>query len=490
MTKIRIPAMDIARRHPLFLKGTTDAAYARFASDLAELMEKLNIEEFKGDNLRELAIVLTMYYEDMISDLGIWNALTDSFQELYGRQLPFYDVDMQNYYRNEPNVEDIRFLIWLLMTRTEPSAVVSPDTPALEAAARTACSLMDKRFEDMPVNEELKEFFTKAEFAQNFYAQLDLMKWSYFACYASCNENAPMLIRQQAQRLSFSLNCPPPIAVNVAESIAMFENRLQPLAMRPQDWLARIVRNNGNAEAADRIASQRYLPFDFYLITDAVKGESMTFESLRGEKFTLSDLRLSHPQPECYDSKSAMVFFVEYGGEFYIGAQGSWSNNTEAFDAEKKARKHNTTLCLDNRRKLIEENSGSPLFYFNNADMLRLFLTERVGLPKKTVSQLTLPQEEMDFTVFVRESDFNVVYFPNVARLICDPRNPLYDAEYAKVNTFGNIFMLPGDMLRYLHEHDMLPEARINCFGGEEEGKKIVKDNFDFFARMMQGSAY
>ena len=103
------------------------------------------------------------------------------------------------------------------------------------------------------MNEELKEFFTKAEFAQNFYAQLDLMKWSYFACYASCNENAPMLIRQQAQRLSFSLNCPPPIAVNVAESIAMFENRMQPLAMRPQDWLARIVRNNGNAEAATRL---------------------------------------------------------------------------------------------------------------------------------------------------------------------------------------------------------------------------------------------
>ena len=49
----------------------------------------------------------------------------------------------------------------------------------------------------------------------------------------------------------------------MAESIAMFENRLQPLAMRPQDWLARIVRNNGNAEAADKIASQRYLPFLF-----------------------------------------------------------------------------------------------------------------------------------------------------------------------------------------------------------------------------------
>lgn len=106
------------------------------------------------------------------------------------------------------------------------------------------------------------------------------------------------------------------------------------------------------------------------------------------------------------------------------------------------------------------------------------------------MSQLTLPQDEVDFTVFVRESDFNVVYFPNVARLICDPRNPLYDAEYAKAHTFSNIFMLPGDMLRYLNAHDMLPEARINCFGGEEEGRKVVKENFDFFARMMQGSAY
>lgn len=490
MKKIRIPAVDIARRHPLFVKGTTDAAYARFASDLAELLEKLNIEEIKGNNARELAIVLTMYYEDMVSDLGIWNALTDSFQELYGRQLPFYDVDMQNYYRNEPNIADMRFLVWLLMTRTEPSAVVSPDTPALEMVARAACSLMDKRFEEMPVNEELKDFFAKAEFADNYYAQRDVMKWTFFSCYASCNENSPLLVRQQAAHLSQSLNCPPPVAMNVAESIAMYESRLQPLAMRPQDWLARIVRGNGNAEAADRIAAQRYLPFDFYRITDAKHGESMSFESLKGEHFTVSDRNLCHPQQECYDCKSTMAFFVEYGGEIFIGTQSSWSPNTDAFDAEKKARKQNTTLCIANRRKLIDDNDGSPLFYFNNADMLRLFLTERVGLPAKAVSQLSLPKEDVDFTVFVRKADFNVIYFPNVARLIKDERNPLYDEEYAKQNTFGNIFMLPGDMLRYLNEHDMLPEARINCFGGEEEGRRVVKENFDFFARMMQGTAY
>lgn len=490
MNKIRVPAVDIARRHPIGVKSVTDAAYARFATDVAQLLEKLNIEGFEGNNARELAIVMTMYYEDMISDLGIWNALTDSIQELYGRLLPFYDVDMDNYYRNEPNAIDLRFLIWLFMTRNEPASIVSPDTPALDEAARAVCALMDKRFEEMPVNSELKDFFTHADFASNYYAQRDVLKWSYFSCYASCNENAPMLVMQQAQNLSRTLQCPPPTAVNISECVNVYEGRLQPLAMRAQDWLARILRNNGNNAAADKIASQRYLPFDFYRIIEARRGESMTFESLRGEKFTVSDANLAHPQPECYDCKSTMAFFAEYDGEFYIGSLSSWSEKTDAFENESRARKQNAKLCINNRRSLISDNNGSPLFYLKDANELREFLTERVGLPKTTVSQLPLPQEPIDFTVFVRESDNNVCYFPNVARIIKDERNPYYNAEYAKDNTFGNIFMLPGDMLRYLHDHGMLPDARINCFGGEEVGKRIVAENFDFFARMMQGSMY
>lgn len=490
MKKIRIPAMDIARRHPLGVKCTTDAAYARFASSLAELLENLNIEGFEGNNARQLAIVLTMYYEDMLADLGIWNSLTAKMQELYHRQLPFYDVDMNVYYRNEPNVDDVRFLIWLFMTRTEPAAVVSPDTPALDVAARAVCSLMDKRFEEMPVNDTLKEFFTKAEFAANYYAQRDILKWAEFSCYASCNEHAPQLVTQQAQSLSRTLNCPPPVALNVAESVSVYENRLQPLAMRPQDWVAAIVRSNGNEEAAKKIASQRYLAFDFYRIIDAKPGESITFESVKGAKFTASDENLCHPQKECYDCKSMMAFFVEYDGQFYIGSQSSWADNTDAFDHEREQRKLNANLCLANRRKLIDENGGSPLFYVKNSEQLRSFLIEMVGLPKKAVSQLTLPQEEVDFTIFVRESDYNVAFFPAVARYIRDGRNPFYDADFAKDHAFSNIFMLPGDLLRYLHEHDMLPDARINCFGGEEAGRKVVADNFDFFARMMQGNRY
>ena len=89
-----------------------------------------------------------------------------------------------------------------------------------------------------------------------------------------------------------------------------------------------------------------------------------------------------------------------------------------------------------------------------------------------------------------RERDLNICFYPEVAKFIKDDKNPYYDAEFAKTNTFAQLFGMDGDMVRYLVGNDMLPEATINCEGGEEAGKKIVHDNFDFLSRMMQGNLY
>ena len=46
MKTIRIAALDIANRHPLGMKCQTDSTYARFATELAELLAKQNIQGF------------------------------------------------------------------------------------------------------------------------------------------------------------------------------------------------------------------------------------------------------------------------------------------------------------------------------------------------------------------------------------------------------------------------------------------------------------
>lgn len=491
MKTIRIPAKAIAERHPLGVKCDTDAAYARFATDLADLLEKQNIEGFEGKNARELAIVLTMYYEDVISDFGVWHSFTTKMKELYGRFLPFYEVDEKEYFRDEPNNADVRFLIWLFISRVEPNSIVSPDTLAVEYASEVVGQMMDRRFEEMPVNQQLKEYLAKAPFADSFVQQRDLMKWFFFTNYLTCNERAMDIAMRQGLAFSRNMHCPTDMALRISECVAVYETRLQPLALRPQDWLGMVLDYNGRAEDAKKVAGQEYLPFDFYKVVEAEQGKGFTLEAIDGRKFEVSDDDMGHPAAECYGKKTVFSFFVKYGDRYYLGTESSWAPDTKAFDTERRQRKQLRSQCIANRRVLIEDNGGSPLYYMANAEELKKFLREKVGMPLKRIEGMQLPKDsKTTFTVFVREKDDNVCFYPDVAKYIKDDKNPYYDAEYAKANTFSNLFALDGAMVRYLIANDMLPEATINCEGGEEAGRKYVHENFDFLARMMQGSLY
>lgn len=491
MKTIRIAALDIANRHPLGLKCQTDSTYARFATELAELLAKQNIQGFEGHNVKELAIVLTMYYEDVLSDLGMWYSFTERMHQLYGRYLPFFDVDEKQYYRDEPNNVDIRFLIWLFISRTEPGYIVSPDTLAVEYASEVVGELMDRKFEEMPVNEELKEYFAHPAFENVFTMQRDAQKWFFFTNYLTCNEHAMGITMQQGMRFSRNMNCPPQLALRVSECVAVYENKLQPLALRPNEWLGMLLEYNGAKEEAARVKEQEYLPFDFYMIVEAEHGKGFTLETLEGKKFHVTDEDMGMPSDDCYSSKTVLSFFVKYGDRYYLGTESSWAPDTKAFDEERKSREAQRNQSKDEREKLIADNGGSPLFYFANADKMKSFLKDTVKMPAQRVETLQLPKEQnITFTLFVRERDLNICFYPEVAKFIKDDKNPYYDAEFAKTNTFAQLFGMDGDMVRYLVGNDMLPEATINCEGGEEAGKKIVHDNFDFLSRMMQGNLY
>lgn len=491
MKTIRIPAKDVAARHPLGVKCVTDADYAHFATNLADLLVKQNIQGIEGRNARELAIVLTMYMEDMVSDFGIWHAFTDRMKALYGHFLPFYEVDEKNYFRDEPNAVDVRILIWLFISRTEPGSIVSPDTLAIEYASEVVGKYMDEQFELMPVNEELKAFFAAPEWTENFVAQRNLMKWFFFTNYLTCNEHAADICTQQGLAFSRNMHCPTDMALMIAECVAVYETKLQPLALKPQEWLGSILEYNGFKEAAQRVEQQEYLPFDFYKVVEAEQGKGFTFESIEGKKFHVSDEDCGRPAPECYEKKTVFSFFVKFGDRYYIGTESSWAPDTKAFDEERKQRKRLRGQCMANRRVLIDDNGGSPLYYFANIDEMKTFLREKVGMPLKRIEEIKWQGDKnASFTVFVREKDDNVCFYPDVAKYIKDEKNPYYDEAYAKEHTFSNLFALDGSMVRYLIENNMLPEAKINCEGGDEVGKRIVHENFDFLARMMQGSLY
>lgn len=91
--------------HPYHNTDSVDLYYVNLANKI-----KKTILEVLGDNpysseesLDELACMLTAWFEDVISPLGIWKAFTTECEKVYGTKLPFYDLT-EEHYPDEINV--------------------------------------------------------------------------------------------------------------------------------------------------------------------------------------------------------------------------------------------------------------------------------------------------------------------------------------------------------------------------------------------------
>lgn len=82
--------------------------------------------------------------------------------------------------------------------------------------------------------------------------------------------------------------------------------------------------------------------------------------------------------------------------------------------------------------------------------------------------------------------------FPNIAKFICDAQNPYYNdkAQLMPLWTFF-IFEAPQSLLRYLFEHNMLPNICFPYLEGDATlAHQLVAENWDFLARFLKGNDY
>ena len=89
-----VNTQDIRKAHPRGLNSSSDQEYTDFANRLVKAM-RANSEsaDWSNDYLRTIAIKVTMYFEDLVSEVGLWKTFVNKHQQLYGKPLPFYDVD-------------------------------------------------------------------------------------------------------------------------------------------------------------------------------------------------------------------------------------------------------------------------------------------------------------------------------------------------------------------------------------------------------------
>ena len=138
--------------HPYTDANATDRYYVGIANHIYQILVDTEIN--LDDNwTKKTAITITAWFEDIISQTGIWQCFTEECERRYGARIPFYPIG-EDYFPDEVNQEDIRFLLWhCLQQRYEGEKIINPENPGIEIASSLIYELLSEEYETAPENE-------------------------------------------------------------------------------------------------------------------------------------------------------------------------------------------------------------------------------------------------------------------------------------------------------------------------------------------------
>lgn len=230
----------------------TDPYYHELANKILEAIVKENLlTSYPAQALQRLVICIIGYYQDIISDAGLWRGFINEHKRLYNKYLPFFELD-ENYVEYELNLADIKFLVWYAMCMNyEPRRVVSPLNDEFLKVADVVFTLLDENYDEAPVPEgfnlqEEIDFHDNNDQEKIFH----LANWLFMYSYLLTPANA-LTLTQNMQKLN---DKDPEYMHNLQRMVneSMVEDPTGPLALYLQEWLYLVLENKTLSAKKDK----------------------------------------------------------------------------------------------------------------------------------------------------------------------------------------------------------------------------------------------
>lgn len=492
---LQITVQDIVMRHPMGMRCATDFYYAKVGNRLLRQLSRNPAKHGLSEEVMiKMALKTVLYFEDVICDSGIWRSFVEKHQALYDKTLPFYSVKGE-YYADEPHVRDIQLLLWDVMMEEHENEIINPENPGLSAIAFDFYEVLDDEFEKAPINETLKDFFEHPVFIGDFIEMRNVLQWTCSTCYLTAGryklrgfhetfESIIKLLRFDSHdnRAVYAAMCQQP-----------FKYKTGMLALLPQEWLAGILECNGRNAEAEELRAIEFRPYDLYKL-DGFDDTFIRLSDTQGRevvvrKDSYGDMRDS----TLMATDGCVASFVKYLGEWNTNGMDSWGRFGKAYEEQReKKRRYKSGVPQKNYEAMMKKSGGSPLFYLRDGKDARRFLMEEVGIPESLMRPSELDDKEY-MVAWVPSPDEDVFFAPDAALAIMDERNPYYkavDDSETGMDLISAPGRLPGDMVRYLIAHNMLPDVALNHLNGAEAGRELAQKNLDFLARSIRRDQY
>lgn len=514
--KIPISLMEWERMHPFMTRYATDSYYCRVANRLSSIISSIVSIYYTQQDAKELALAVAAYFEDAVSELGMWRAFIEKHKQMYGRWLPWYDTS-EGYFEDEINLQDVQFVLWINMMRMREGAIVNPENPALLELAAAVYEVLEEEFESAPINDEFVDEVYGLETTEVFGKLKALMLWmenkSYLLKPSIQIDEDKDSMRDTLEDI-IDMSDRPGLSWYVTESYWCVAKPTGPLALRPCEWYALMREQKGITEGNDEIRKIKATPlYPFIIVRNDGVGD-LLLRSVTGAEYEVArdsfEIGSDYAIQENYLTLTILAY---YKGRWHVNGFSSSVPTKSRAEAEKKLAEFADALTEESglpidilgnldfdsteqfqvfmESKLVEKavksNGGSRLFYFPNAKeamdwQIKAFkLKEHGGLPESSALNLGGP-----VAVFLTEKG-KLCMVPAV-HLIADPANPYFaesDAE-SELGIIGDKGMMPTELVRYMMQRGFLRHLALNSVYGARRGRELLQDNISFLATFLR----
>lgn len=168
--KDRIYISDWQEMKPYQSHSSIDLYYLSICNEISKELDYVKKKDLviPTNKFKDFVCFIVSYFEDVISETNLFATFRKKHSELYGKKLPFYEVDEEDYFENEINYEDIKFLIWYFANACQDDDVLNTESVFIDLMAGDIFEIFENYFETAPENPKLKEAY-KLDLTDDFY---------------------------------------------------------------------------------------------------------------------------------------------------------------------------------------------------------------------------------------------------------------------------------------------------------------------------------
>lgn len=487
-SKILVTTRDWVAVHPKDLHCAADPLYAQLSSRLANFLYGIvgDSDTVTKDDFKIIGIDLAAYLEDKINGINLWNSFISLYREKYGREYPFFDVKSEDLIPDEPNLPDIRFLLWRGFSVSDPDSILNPLMEALQPVVEGVYDMLMEEFESIPESPELVEALYSPEIYDDPIKFRQLCCWiannAYLTCIADPEES--LMSVYETYYGFFEDSYPESVLFYGMQSYYSFNTKCGPLALPTTKWLGRMLEMSDVTTlraTGDKIGAIRTLSLLPYEVV-SVGADSCLLRSLSGSEMKLSFMMLR--EDSIKDIKSGQVLITslfDYEGSWQVNGLMSISDKKETIKAgikeytEKKDNQHRAY------KYLTERNGGKRIGVAKDWTELSV----RLEMDKAYTSEDEYHEEvkKSKNILYFIDSDGSMSVVPELGAAVALPDNKYYDKEFAEEN--GSVLitgnMASDELRKYLIENRLIPDA---CLVGDEpescDPKEWFSENASF----------